>query len=56
MRRRIAVGSAALLLVCWNAIAVLGTKGGAGALASPTVGNSNGGSIDVTAPMTTRQS
>jgi hypothetical protein len=56
LRRRIVVASAALLLLCWNAIAVLGTKGGAGALASPTVGNSNGGSIDITAPVTTRQS
>jgi hypothetical protein len=45
-----------LLLVCWNAVAVLGTKGGTSALASPTVGNSKGGSIDVTAPVTTRQS
>jgi hypothetical protein len=54
LRRRIALASAALLLLSWNAIAVLGAKGGEKALSG--VNNPRGGSIDVVAPVVTRQS
>jgi hypothetical protein len=43
-----------VLLISWNVVAVLGTDGGA--RASNAVGNAQGGSIDITAPVTTRQS
>ena len=53
MRRRIALGSAGLLLLSWNAVAVLGDNGGSKA---GSLGSGNGGSIDSTAPVTTQQS
>jgi hypothetical protein len=54
VRRRVALVAAALLLVSWNAIEVLGAKGGAQALSG--VSNPQGGSIDAVAPVVTRQS
>lgn len=43
-----------MLLISWNAVVVLGTDGGLSA--SQAVGGGNGGSIDITAPVVTRQS
>jgi hypothetical protein len=54
LRRRVALGAAALLLVSWNAVDVLGAKGGTKALSG--VSNPQGGSIDAVAPVVTRQS
>jgi hypothetical protein len=54
LRRRIALASAALLLLSWNAVAVLGAKGGGKALSG--LNNPSGGSIDAAAPVVTRQS
>gem|GEM_PF-4343625 len=39
-----------VLLISWNAVAVLGNNGKA------RLGNGPGGSIDINAPVTTRQS
>ncbi|MGD0980906.1 MAG: hypothetical protein ABR946_05415 [Solirubrobacteraceae bacterium] len=46
----IAAGTVGVLLVSWNAVAVLGNDGNAHLAAGP------GGSIDINAPVTTRQS
>ena len=54
LRRRIAVGSVALLLLSWNAVSTLGAKGGPKALGG--AGNPSGDSIDGIAPVVTHQS
>jgi hypothetical protein len=56
LRRRIAVASVALVLVSWNAVDVLGTRGGATVVASSSLGGPGGGSVDVVAPVVSRQS
>lgn len=56
LRLRITAGAVALLAVSWNVVAVLGRDSNSHPLASPSAGNPLGGSIDVTAPVTSRQS
>jgi hypothetical protein len=50
LRLSIAAGTVGVLVVSWNAVAVLGNDGSSRLAAGP------GGSIDINAPVTTRQS